>query len=481
MCSTRKIVANLVFYPANRFNAPLTLRTLLEMRKDLFFKLKKGLTLPLRGQPDARIDTASPITSVAVLGQDYIGLKPTMLVQEGDVVKSGTPLFEDKKNPGVIVTSPGAGRVAAINRGAKRALVSVEVELQGDEAENFGAVPESELADLSAELVREKLQQSGQWVAFRTRPYGKVPAVDSTPNSIFVNAMDTNPLATDPALVLKENANDFVNGVTLLGRFGVPVYVCHAHQAELPNLTSTGAQSAAFSGPHPAGLSSTHVHFIDPVSPAKTVWTIGYQDVIAIGRLFVDGELFNKRYVAIAGPLVNSPRVFETRLGAKVSQLVDGRLSEGRPRVISGSVLHGHTAFGQRDFLGRYVNQVSVIEEDEKREFMGWIAPGTKKFSALSVFLSSIFKPKVYNITSSQNGSPRAIVPIGVFEKVMPLDILPTPLIRAIIVKDTDDAQLKGCLELVEEDMALLSFVDPGKHDFAPVLRTTLTQIERDG
>lgn len=447
----------------------------------MFFKLKKGLTLPLRGQPDARIEAANHTNRVALLGEDYIGLKPTMLVQEGDEVKKGSALFEDKKNPGVFVTSPGAGRVIAINRGSKRALISVEIELSGDAAESFSVTAESELAQLSADQVREQLQASGQWVAFRTRPYGKVPAIGATPNSIFVNAMDTNPLAIDPTLVLAQHASDFVNGVTLLSRLGVPVYVCHEKDADMPNLASTEAQMVAFSGPHPAGLSSTHIHFVDPVSPAKTVWTIGYQDVIAIGRLFVDGALFTKRYIAIAGPMVTSPRVFETRLGTKVSDLVDGRLGEGRARVISGSVLHGHTAHGQRDFLGRYDNQVSVIEENDNREFMGWIAPGMKKFSALNVFISSLFKPKMFDITTSQNGSPRAIVPIGVYEKVMPLDILPAPLIRSIIVKDTDDAQRKGCLELVEEDVALLSFVDPGKHDFAPVLRSTLTQIERDG
>ena len=421
------------------------------------------------------------MTSVAVLGSDYVGLKPTMLVQEGDIVKVGTPLFEDKKNPGVVVTSPGAGRVAAINRGAKRALVSVVVEVEGDEAESLTASSESELSKLSAQDVRDQLQRSGDWVAFRTRPYGKVPAVDATPNSIFVNAMDTNPLAHDPALIINKEAEAFVHGLTVLGNLGVPLYVCHAADAQLPNLSNTAARLAQFSGPHPAGLSSTHVHFIDPVSPNKSVWTIGYQDVIAIGYLFVRGQVFTKRWVSLGGPLVNSPRVFESRLGAQVSELTQGRLSEGRARTISGSVLHGHTAVAQRDYLGRYANQVSVIAEDDERKFMGWIAPGARKFSALNVFLSSVFKPKVFDITTSQHGSPRAIVPIGVYEKVMPLDILPTPLIRSIIVKDTDDAQRKGCLELVEEDMALLSFVDPGKHDFGPVLRSTLTQIERDG
>lgn len=447
----------------------------------MIFKLKKGLTVPLRGQPDKRLDTANHVSTVAVLGEDYVGLKPTMLVKEGDLVKVGSPLLEDKKNSGVIVSSPAAGSIKAINRGAKRALISIEINVDGDGAEQFDATEEGELANLTSQEVCDRLQESGEWVAFRTRPYDKVPAVDSTPNSIFVNGMDTNPLSVDPTLIINEHANDFRNGLTVLSCFGVPVYVCQQLGADLPSISASNVKIASFSGPHPAGLSSTHVHFIDPVSAEKTVWTIGYQDVIAIGRLFVNGRVSIETYAAIGGPLVNSPRVFATRRGACVSELVAGRLTNGRARIISGSVLNGHTAIGHCDFLGRYANTVSVIEESDEREFMGWIVPGGKKFSALNVFLSSLIRPKVFNITSSQNGSPRALVPIGVYEKVMPLDILPTPLIRALLVKDTDDAQRKGCLELVEEDMALLSFVDPGKHDFGPVLRATLHQIEREG
>ncbi|MFT5135995.1 MAG: Na+-transporting NADH:ubiquinone oxidoreductase subunit A [Arenicella sp.] len=447
----------------------------------MFFKLKKGLNLPLKGRPDERIDSASTINAVAALGNDYVGLKPTMLVQDGDRVKVGTPLFEDKKNPGVVITSPASGVVNSINRGAKRALISVEIDVEGDEYVQFDKTTEIELGDLSADQVRSTLQKSGQWAAIRTRPYGKVPAIDSVANSIFVNAMDTNPLAVDPQLIIKQHIGDFLNGVTVLSRFGVPVYVCQADNAQLPNSTADNAKVATFSGPHPAGLSSTHIHSIDPVNAKKTVWTIGYQDVIAIGKLFVDGQLWVERYVALAGPLVNSPRVFTIRLGAKVSDLTQGRMVAGRSRIISGSVFNGHIAVGHFDFLGRYDVQVSIIEENDDREFMGWIAPGAKRFSALNVFVSSIFKPQAFDITSSQNGSPRAIVPIGVFEKMMPLDILATPLIKSILVKDTDAAQQLGCLELIEEDMALFSFVDPGKHDFGPVLRTTLSQIEREG
>lgn len=447
----------------------------------MFFKLKKGLTLPLKGQPDERIDVFDKTVRVAVLGSDYVGLKPTMLVQEGDVVKIGTPLLEDKKNPGVVITAPAAGVISAINRGAKRALISVVISVDGEAAQHFESVQETELSELTEQQVRQTLQKSGQWAAFRTRPYGKVPAIASAANSLFVNAMDTNPLAVDPQLIIRQHAGDFANGITVLGQFGVPVYVCQAQGGKLPDLPAAMAKMVNFSGPHPAGLSSTHVHNIDPVNAKKTVWTIGYQDVIAIGKLFVSGRLWTRRYVALGGPLVNSPRVFASRLGANISELIAGRTVEGKARVISGSVFNGHTAAGNVDFLGRYDNQISIIEENDNREFMAWIAPGLRKFSALNVFVSSFIKPKAFDINSSQNGSPRAIVPIGVFEKVMPLDILPTPLIRSILVKDTDAAQELGCLELVEEDLALCSFVDPGKHDFGPVLRSTLTQIEREG
>jgi len=447
----------------------------------LFFKLKKGLDLPVKGRPDERIDFGGDIKSVAVLGSDYIDLKPTMLVQVGDQVKVGTPLFEDKKNPGVVITAPAAGRVAAVNRGAKRALISVVIDMDGNDAEEFGSLSASDLNALTEQDVREKLQKSGQWVAFRTRPYGKVPAPDSAANSIFINAMDTNPLAANPAVIIEEHAGDFISGIDVLAKFGVPVYVCQSVNTKLPEISNPQVKQAAFDGPHPAGLSSTHVHMIDPVNANKTVWTLGYQDVIAIGKLFTTGQVSVDRYVALGGPLVNSPRILTTRLGANLTELIDNGVVDGKKRVISGSVLNGHEAFDETDFLGRYDNQVVVLEEDDNREFMGWIAPGSTKFSAINVFLSSILKPKNFNITTSQNGSPRAIVPIGVFEKVVPLDILPTPLIKALLVKDTDSAQELGCLELVEEDLALASFVDPGKHDFGPVLRTTLTQIEREG
>jgi len=446
----------------------------------LVFNLSKGLDLPILGAPDQRIDEGRPVTRVAILGNDYIGLKPTMLVKVGDKVKKGQAIFEDKKTPGVLYTSPAAGTVVEINRGEKRALISVVIEKSGKAQTRFKSYEPSELVSLDDKKLRSNLVKSGMWSCFRTRPFNKVPQIDATLDGIFVNAMDTNPLAADPEIIIAEDKEAFKQGLDVLTNFSVPVHLCKAAGADLP--TSNGVTVSEFSGPHPAGNSSTHIHFIMPVSNKRTVWTIGYQDVIAIGKLFTTGYIDTSRVIALAGPNVSSPRLIKTELGADIAELVTDSLKEGLNRVISGSILNGTVAEGAYAYLGRYDNQISVIDEDRERRFMGWITPGADRFSKLNIYLSSLFgRGKKFNLTSSQNGSPRPIVPIGVYEKVMPLDILPTPLLRAIVVKDTDTVQQLGGLELAEEDLALCTYVDPGKHDFGPVFRENLTQIELEG
>jgi len=445
----------------------------------LLFKLSKGLDLPILGIPDQRVSEGKPVTNVAVLGNDYIGLKPTMLVQVGDKVKKGQALFEDKKNPGVLITAPAAGEVTQINRGAKRVLISVVIEKQGDDQIEFDHYPVDELHQLEESLVRNNLIQSGLWAALRTRPYSKVPNVDAKPSAIFVTAIDTNPLAADPEVVLNGQEDEFRQGLTVLTNFGVKTHLCKAPSANIPEIDAV--ETSEFAGPHPAGLAGTHIHFIDPVNAEKQAWYINYQDVINIGKLFITGKLSTDRIISLGGPMVSSPRLISTELGASLDDLLSGAALNGEKRVISGSVLHGNIADDTTAYLGRYHSQVSVINEDTERHLFGWITPGPKRFSKINVFISSFFRSKRFDITSSQNGSPRAIVPIGVFEKVMPLDILPTPLVKAILVKDTDTVQQLGGLELDEEDLALCTFVDPGKHDFGPILRDNLMQIEREG
>lgn len=443
-------------------------------------RIKQGLDLPIAGAPEQRIEQARAVRSVAVLGCDYHGMKPTMAVQVGDRVKLGDVLFSDKKNPGVHFTAPGAGVVAAIHRGEQRVLQSVVIDLDGDETVEFARYDAADLASLDGQRVRDNLQQSGLWAALRTRPYSKVPAVDAVPSSIFVTAIDTHPLAADPALIINERGADFANGLTVLARLA-RVQLCKAPGVALAGGVQANVQVSEFAGPHPAGLPGTHIHFIDPVSASKSVWQIGYQDVLAIGALFTSGRLNPERVVALAGPAVDKPRLLRTRLGASLEELSAGELKPGLNRVISGSVLGGRTARGAFAYLGRYHVQASCLHEGDEREFLHYLRAGVNKHSVLNIFVSKLLGGRKLAMDTSTNGSPRAMVPVGNYEAVMPLDILPTQLLRYLIVGDTEMAQKLGCLELDEEDLALCTYVCAGKYEYGPILRDNLTRIEKEG
>ncbi len=448
------------------------------------FNIKKGLDLPIQGEPEQAIEKGKKIDSVALLGHDFVDLKPTMLVKEGDTVKLGQTLFTDRKNPGVNFTAPAAGVVKAINRGAKRVLQSVVINIQGEAAESFTKYSPAKIDSLTSEQAKENLLVSGLWVAFRERPYGKVAKVDVKPRSIFVTAIDTNPLAADPQVVIKAKEKQFIVGLKVVSRLTEgSVYLCKAPSTDIQTDNITNLTTAEFSGPHPAGLPGTHIHFIDPVNASKLVWHIDYQAVINIGELFTTGKLSVERVVSLAGPGVKKPRLLSTQIGANINDLVMDELVPGENRVVSGSVLHGHRAAEWSAFLGFYHNQITTLSEGRAREFFGWIVPGKNKYSALNVFSSTKDRDngRKFPLTTNKNGSPRAIVPIGAYEQVMPLDILATPLLKSLVVGDTDSAQALGCLELNEEDLALCTFVDPGKHDFGPVLRANLTKIEKEG
>ena len=451
----------------------------------MLIKIKKGLDLPIDGQPEQVIHDAPAVATVALIGNDYVDMKPTMAVAEGDRVKLGQTLFSDKKIPGVHFTSPGAGWVKAIHRGARRVLQSVVIQLDGDDEETFQAHEPAALAGLDAVAVKQNLLDSGLWTALRTRPYSKIPDPDSQPQALFVNAMDSNPLAADPAVVIREHPEDFRHGLTALAKLlEGPVYVCKAPGTELPVPEGGQFRVAAFEGPHPAGLPGTHIHFLDPVGAHKTVWHLNYQDVIAIGKLMTTGRLWTERVISLAGPPVASPRLLRTRLGANLNNLLEGEYDTTKEcRPISGSVFAGRRGVGWASYLGRYHLQLTMLYEGRERELLGWITPGKNKFSKINVFISSFSRNKGQRFTfnTSQNGSPRAMVPVGNYEEVMPLDILPGQLLRYMLVRDTDMAQKLGILELDEEDIALCSFVCVGKYDYGPVLRQNLSQIEREG
>jgi len=445
-------------------------------------KIKKGLDIPLAGRPEQTIYTGNAVRSVALLGPDTIALKPRMDVREGERVRLGQALFSDKQNPGVVFTSPGSGIVAAINRGERRVLQSVVIDLDGDDAETFDSWPADQLSQLTRQQVSDNLLASGLWAAFRTRPYSKIPVPGTQPASIFVTAIDSNPLSADPALIIERSSTEFEQGLQILATLtDGPVFLCTAPDSGVLVPTGEGFRHAEFSGPHPAGLVGTHIHFLDPVSESKYVWHVGYQDVIAIAGLFTTGRLPVKRVISIGGPMVRNPRLLETRMGASTSDLLHGEKTGDSVRVISGPVLSGHRASGWAAYLGRYHNQVGVLQEGSPREFLSFMRLGTKKYSAIRAYAAHLLRHKKFPLTTTQNGSPRAMVSIGSFERVMPLDILPTPLLKALLVLDTDGARDLGCLELDEEDLALCTFVCNGKYEYGPHLRRNLHEIEVNG
>ncbi len=527
-------------------------------------KIKRGLDLPMAGGPVQEIEAGPEITRVAVVGPDYVGMKPTMAVEVGEKVRAGQLLFTDKKQPGVRYTAPGAGTVTAIHRGAKRAFLSVVIDLEGNEHENFPRYDDAKLDQLDAQKVVDHLVESGLWTSLRTRPFGRVPSPTALgtagakveeavkigdiklpiiakidrgsgqaacpsgescsgscasagsgcesdsesgssqiPGALFITAIDTRPLAADPEVVIGQRAGFFYDGLRVLGRLGIAKnYLCTAPGARIPGGDLPNLERVDFAGPHPAGLPGTHIHMLHPVGRKETVWQIGYQDVIAIGKLFRTGRLDLERVVSLAGPGVARPRLVRTRLGADLNQLVDGQLVQQNPvkvtdekvdpvapesrlenpmRIVSGSVLDGRKSNGETlGFLGRYDLQVSVLPEMAHREMFGWISPGVKKFSIKNVVASCLMPKREMIFSTAVHGGRRAIVPIGAYERVMPLDILPTFLLKSLSIGDLEQSEALGCLELDEEDVALLTFVCPGKADYGVMLRRMLDELYAD-
>lgn len=445
-------------------------------------KTSRGLDIPITGSPTQQISSGSTVRSVAVLGEDFHGMKPTMLVQVGDKVLKGQALFEDKKTPGVLFTSPVSGTIREINRGDKRVFQSVVIDVLGQDKATFKSFQNKGIGAYSAEEARKLLIESGAWTFLRTRPFSKTPAIDSVPASIFINAMDTNPLAANPEVILSERMDDFKAGVEALSRLGTKIFVVTAPKTAVDVKNIAGVKHEQFAGPHPAGNVGTHIHNLDPVSASKTVWHVNYQDTIAIGHLFKNGEILSEKVVAIAGPEAKNPRLVRTLRGASIADLTnDETKSASQIRYVSGSVLGGRIAAGPSNYVGQFHSQVTLLKEGHHREFLGWQSPGFNKFSIKNVFLSKLMPGKKFAFDTNTNGSVRSIVPIGSYEAVMPLDILPTQLLRYMLAQRTDMAVNLGALELDEEDLALCTFVDPCKNEYGPVLRKNLDIIEKEG
>jgi Na+-transporting NADH:ubiquinone oxidoreductase subunit A len=445
-----------------------------------YIKLKKGLNLPVEGKPEQIIKHEIIPNTSAILGNDYIGMKPSFEVKQGDNILAGQVLFTDKKMPKVKYVAPCAGTVKAINRGEKRRFLSIEISRTSDKSLPFQQYTDQEIIDLERDKVFDILLNSGYWPAIRTRPFSKVANPDTLPSVLLVTAIDTRPYAPSVDMVLHSNEKHFTNGINFISKIA-HTYICKAPTTNIPFPESDNVSISEFEGPHPAGLVGTHIHFIDPVHREKNVWYIDYQDIIQIGKFLATGRICSERVVALAGTGVETPSLVKTENGACLDDITDEKLNKGvELRVISGSILHGRKSEYPTNYLARYHSQVAVIQEGGPRRFMHWIAPGFALRSVKNIYISKIFGKKTYSPDTLRNGSIRAIVPVGLYEKVMPLDISPTHLLKAILVKDADMAEKLGCLELDEEDLSLCTYVCPGKNDYGKALRELLSEIEKE-
>ncbi|MEK9649845.1 MAG: NADH:ubiquinone reductase (Na(+)-transporting) subunit A [Gammaproteobacteria bacterium] len=430
-------------------------------------KLTKGLDLPITGKPGTSLITSNKISRVGIRGFDFSNLKPTMLVNIGDKVKAGQRLLENKKNPGQYITAPVSGVISEINRGEKRKFLSIVIEQNGDT--DFIEFNQSGY---------DLLIESGFINFFRTRPFNRVPDVGSKPEMIFVNACNSNPLSVDPNNLIHLEQTSFNNGLQgLLDIFNTKVICSYSASNFAKDLDSVSYHQ--FSGPHPAGLVSTHIHFISPVSLHKTHWTISYQDVIALGKLIHSKKIYSDRIISLGGEGFIETGLVKTVLGADLTELCSGNL-KSNSRLISGSVLYGLTALDPNQYLGYYDNQISCIPDESNDIFMNWAMPGKSLHSKMNTFLSSFIKPKKYIFNTSLNGGHRSIVPLPAYDEVMPLNILPIQLLKALATYDIELSVKLGALELAPEDMGLLSYVCPSKYDYQSLLQENLDLIYKE-
>jgi Na+-transporting NADH:ubiquinone oxidoreductase subunit A len=442
-----------------------------------FIRLKKGFDINLLGKAALKLSSADQPETFAIKPTDFYGIYlPKLLVNEGDIVKAGSPLFRDKKNEAIIFAAPVSGEVVEIKRGEKRKLL--EVKILADRSVEyipFTKYSVSEIANLNREQVQAQILQSGAWPNLVQRPFGIVADPAETPKSIFISGFDSHPLAPDYNFLFKGQEQFFQVGVDILKKFTTgPIHLNVHTKKEIGAIFSQaqGVELNKFSGPHPSGCVGVQIHHLDPLGKSDVVWTINPYGVIQIGKLFLNGVYDASKIVAVAGSEVKDPQYVKTYVGAAVKKILQNNLKQDNVRVVSGNVLTG-TSIGKEGYIGYYDQLVSVIPEGNSYEFLGWITPSANKLSFSRAFglFSFLNYKKEYVLDSNTKGEPRAFVQTGVFEKVTPMDLLPTHLLKAIIAEDYDDMEALGIYEVVEEDLALCEFVDVSKHNVQAILR----------
>lgn len=447
-------------------------------------KLKKGFTINLAGKAEKKISGTPLPQTCAIRPSDFHDLlRPKALVNVGDFVKAGTPVLIDKQKENIMFTSPVSGEVKAINRGEKRKLL--EIVILADNKNDFEKFPSysiSEIASLTREKALETMLASGVWPNIIQRPFGVIADPNDAPKSIFISAFDTHPLAPDYDFLLKGQERYFQAGLEILRKFTAgPVYLNINADSEVSPVFSKaqGVKITSFSGPHPAGNVGVQIHRLDPIRKGDVVWTVNPFGVAQIGKLFLEGIYDATKLVALAGSEVKSPQYYRTYTGGCIDRMVENNLRDGEARLVSGNALTGQK-IPANGFLGFYDNMVTILPEGGNFEFLGWIRPIANRLSFHRAFglLSFVNPNKAYRLDTNTRGEARPFVQTGIFEKVTPMDILPTYLLKAILAEDYDEIEALGIYEVIEEDLALCEFVDVSKHDVQEILRRGINLIQ---
>lgn len=449
-------------------------------------RITKGCDLRLAGAPEAAVVDAPEPLLVGIEPAEFPEIKPKLLVEEGQRVRTGEALFRDKLDPELQFASPATGKVTRLVYGERRLLLRVEVSPEPvDEHEPGAIVTPSELAGIDRKELMLRLKRAGLWQLLRQRPLGRIVRGDRVPAAVFVNGMDTEPLACDPALAVRGTGQAFQAGVDVLRRLadGRPVYLTVRDSVVQPEefLQAKGVEVHSFAGPHPAGLVGTHIARIRPLAPGEIAYAVRAQDVVAIGQWLLRGQFPTHKVVAVAGSAAPDRRHFRVRRNAAVMTLTGGKPLPADVRVISGTVLSGMQVGGE-GFLGMLAHTLTCIPEGKgRRDLFGWIMPKLDRLSVTRA-VGSWWRPKTtFEVDARLNGGPRPIVNIGTWEAMTPLDIHPTFLVRAIQANDLEEALQLGLLEVTEEDVALCTFADPCKIDVGLVIRRGLDMVEEEG
>ncbi|NJN41539.1 MAG: Na(+)-translocating NADH-quinone reductase subunit A [Flammeovirgaceae bacterium] len=449
-----------------------------------FIRLKQGFDINLAGKAAPKVSELDPADTFVLKPTDFHGMYiPKLLVKVGDNVKAGTPIFHDKRYDKVFHVAPVSGEIVEINRGAKRKLLEIKILADKNvEFVNHKKYSVSEIANLSVNEARDLMLKSGVWPNLVQRPFGIMADPEVRPKSIFISAFDTHPLAPEYGILFKGQDHHFQVGLDILRKFTEGNIHINTHtEKEIATIFSQakGIEMNKFSGPHPSGCVGVQIHHLDPINKGDVVWTINPFGVIQIGKLFTNGVFDASKVVAVTGSEVNQPQYYKTYTGTSVKKFLANNLKTDNVRVISGNVLTG-TSIGTEGHLGFFDHQISVIPEGDKFEFMGWIAPTINKLSFHRAFglLSFLTPGKERSLNSNMNGEPRAFVQTGIFERVTPMDILPTYLLKSIMAEDIDDMEALGIYEVVEEDLALCEFVDVSKHEVQQILREGIQLLQ---